>query len=173
LYVRSNKYRQGLNSISNRLRSVSNMIEKSWLSLAHETFKMKCKINIIQAGLLLLWITCSMCGVLKEANHVRVALIILLLFNHSHFVVWGKWDCIPQTYYAHCWPSNNYFTHVNQIVSRNKTQIKSMAQQNTFVQKAANKMMERRTPTVNFINVIRARFSNERCFGSFYYVTYM
>ncbi len=57
-FVCSNNYRQGLNSISNRLRSVSNMIEKSWPTLAHETFKLKCKINIIQAGLLLLW--CSM-----------------------------------------------------------------------------------------------------------------
>jgi len=53
-FVRSNNYRQGLNSISNRFRSVSNIIENSWLSLARETFKMKCKINIIQAGLLLL-----------------------------------------------------------------------------------------------------------------------
>ena len=53
-FVRSNKYRQGLNSISNRLRSISNMIEKSWPTLARETFKLKCKINIIQAGLLLL-----------------------------------------------------------------------------------------------------------------------
>jgi len=53
-FVHSNNYRQGLNSLSNRLRSVSNMIEKSWPSLAHETFKMKCKITIILAGLLLL-----------------------------------------------------------------------------------------------------------------------
>ena len=53
-FVRSNKYRQGLNSISNRLRSISNMIEKSWPTLASETLKLKCKINIIQAGLLLL-----------------------------------------------------------------------------------------------------------------------
>jgi len=57
-FVGSNNYRQGLNSISNRLRSVWNMIEKSWLSFAREMFKIKCKINIIQAGLLLLWITC-------------------------------------------------------------------------------------------------------------------
>jgi len=53
-FVRSNNYRQGFNSISNRLRSVSNMIEMSWPTLARETFKLKCKINIIQAGLLLL-----------------------------------------------------------------------------------------------------------------------
>ncbi len=52
--VCSNNYRQGLNSISNRLRSVSNMVEKSWPTLARETFKLKCKINIIQDGLLLL-----------------------------------------------------------------------------------------------------------------------
>jgi len=62
-FVCSNNCRQGFNSLSNRLRSISNKIEKSWPSLARETFKMKCKINIIQSGLLLLWITCSVCGI--------------------------------------------------------------------------------------------------------------
>jgi len=50
-FVRNNNYRQGLNSLSNRLRSISNMIEKSWLILSREMFKTKCKINIIQTGL--------------------------------------------------------------------------------------------------------------------------
>ncbi len=101
------------------------MIEKS---LERETFKIKCKINIIQAGLLLLWLSCSVCGlfVIKGANHVPVvSVILLLLFNHCHFVVWGNWYYIPQTYYALCQLLNNYFTHVNHIVlSWNKTQIK-------------------------------------------------
>jgi hypothetical protein len=36
---------------SNRLRSVSNMIEKDWIELGKEAFKLKAKINVIQGGL--------------------------------------------------------------------------------------------------------------------------
>jgi len=80
-FVCSNNYRQGLNSISNRLRSISNMIEKSWPTLALETFKLKCKISIIQAGLLMLLITCTMCVdlILNEAHHGDVASIDLII----------------------------------------------------------------------------------------------
>jgi hypothetical protein len=35
----------------NRLRSVSNMIEKEWLELSKDTFKLNVKIHIIQDGL--------------------------------------------------------------------------------------------------------------------------
>ena len=53
-FVRANYYKVGLNNISNRLRSVSNFIEKEWLKMSKESFKMKCKINVIQVQLSLL-----------------------------------------------------------------------------------------------------------------------
>jgi hypothetical protein len=53
-FVRANHYKVGLNNISNRLRSVSNFIEKERLKMSKESFKMKCKINVIQVQLSLL-----------------------------------------------------------------------------------------------------------------------
>ena len=54
VFVRSNNYKPGLNNLSNRLRTISNKIEKLWLGLSREVFKTKCKINLIQNGLSLL-----------------------------------------------------------------------------------------------------------------------
>ena len=51
VFTTSNLCRIGLNNPSNRLRSVSNMIEKGWLELGKESFKLKAKIHIIQNGL--------------------------------------------------------------------------------------------------------------------------
>ncbi len=49
VFITSNVCRIGLNNPRNRLRSVSNIIEKSWLE--REFFKLKAKICIIQNGL--------------------------------------------------------------------------------------------------------------------------
>jgi len=43
VFVRSNAKTSGLNCIINRLRLVSNKIEKSWLNLSRDSFKVKCK----------------------------------------------------------------------------------------------------------------------------------
>ena len=51
VFTTNNFCKIGLNIPSNRLRSVSNMIEKEWLGIAKESFKLKAKINIIQNGL--------------------------------------------------------------------------------------------------------------------------
>jgi hypothetical protein len=53
-FVRTNQSHAGLNNITNRLRTVTNMLHKSWLDLSRETFKLKCKKFIIQTQLLLL-----------------------------------------------------------------------------------------------------------------------
>jgi hypothetical protein len=51
VFTTNNLCKIGLNNPSNRLRSVSNMIEKDWLELSKESFKLKAKIHIIQNGL--------------------------------------------------------------------------------------------------------------------------
>ena len=54
VFIRQNTYKCGLNSVSNRLRSVSNIIKKDWLLVDRNLFKTLCKKNVIQAQLLLL-----------------------------------------------------------------------------------------------------------------------
>jgi hypothetical protein len=85
------------------------------------------KLRCEQAGLLLLWITSSVCGLFhnwrRQIMFFRSWLFYYYLIT-SLFVLWGKWYCKHQTYYALCRLLNNYFTHVNHIVlSQNETQI--------------------------------------------------
>jgi len=51
VFTTNNSCKIGLNIPSNRFRSVSDMIEKEWLSIEKESFKLKAKIHIIQNGL--------------------------------------------------------------------------------------------------------------------------
>jgi hypothetical protein len=53
-FVRINRSRAGLNSIANRLRSVTNMLDKNWIHLSRDIFKSTCKKYIIQSQLRLL-----------------------------------------------------------------------------------------------------------------------
>jgi len=53
-FVRTNKYKVGLNLLSNRLRAISKCIPKSFISQTKNQFKTFCKVNLIQKGLLLL-----------------------------------------------------------------------------------------------------------------------
>ena len=55
-FVRSNKYKVGLNLLSNRLRAITNIIPKNCLSHSKDQFKTFCKVNLIQKGLLSQWI---------------------------------------------------------------------------------------------------------------------
>ena len=50
-FVKNNKYKIGLNLLSNRLRAVSNCIPKNSMAYSKSMFKTFCKINIIQSGL--------------------------------------------------------------------------------------------------------------------------
>ena len=54
VFIRQNKYKCGLNNVSNRLQSVTNMIKKDWMLGEKNLFKTNCKKNVIQAQLLLL-----------------------------------------------------------------------------------------------------------------------
>jgi hypothetical protein len=54
VFIRQNKYKCGLNNVSNRLRSVTNMIKKDWLLVEKNLFKIHCKRSVIQVQLLLL-----------------------------------------------------------------------------------------------------------------------
>jgi hypothetical protein len=51
VFTSSNICKIGMNIPSNRLRSVSNMIEKDWMGIGKDSFKLKAKIHIIQNGL--------------------------------------------------------------------------------------------------------------------------
>jgi hypothetical protein len=50
-FVRNNRFKVGLNLLKNRLRSVTNVIDKNWIDLNVESFKLQCKIRIIQNSL--------------------------------------------------------------------------------------------------------------------------
>ena len=50
-FVRINNSRAGLNNIVNRLRSITNMLDKNWLNLSRDNFKLKCKKFIVQTQL--------------------------------------------------------------------------------------------------------------------------
>jgi hypothetical protein len=47
VFIRNNKYKVGLNRISNRMRSITNVVNKSWMNLSRNSFKKLCKDNII------------------------------------------------------------------------------------------------------------------------------
>ena len=51
VFATNNNCKIGLNIPSNRLRSVSNVIEKLWMDSERSSFKLKAKIHIIQNGL--------------------------------------------------------------------------------------------------------------------------
>jgi len=53
-FVWINQSHAGLNNIVNRLRSVTNMINKNWLQLSRDVFKSRCIQHIIQSQLILL-----------------------------------------------------------------------------------------------------------------------
>jgi len=48
VFIRQNRYKCGLNSISNRLRLVTNIIKKVWLFVEKPAFKILCKKHVIQ-----------------------------------------------------------------------------------------------------------------------------
>ena len=50
-FVRNNRYKVGLNSIHNRLRSISNIVDKNWLDKSAADYKLNCKKRIIQNSL--------------------------------------------------------------------------------------------------------------------------
>ena len=54
VFIRQNAYKCGLNTVSNRLRSVSNMIKKDWMLVDKKSFKTLCKKNVIQQQLSML-----------------------------------------------------------------------------------------------------------------------
>ena len=50
-FVRNNRFKVGLNLLKNRLRSITNIVDKSWIDLNVESFKLRSKIRIIQNSL--------------------------------------------------------------------------------------------------------------------------
>jgi len=61
-------------------------------------------VNKFQAGLPLLWITCSVCGlfIIEGGKSCLCSLncVIIKYLITCHFVIWSKWYFIPQTYYV-------------------------------------------------------------------------
>jgi hypothetical protein len=51
VFTSSNICKIGMNVPSHSLRSVINMIEKDWMGIGEDSFKLKAKIHIIQNGL--------------------------------------------------------------------------------------------------------------------------
>jgi hypothetical protein len=54
VFIRQNVYKCGLNIVSHRLRSVTGLIKKTWMSVDKAVFKTYCKKYVIQQQLLLL-----------------------------------------------------------------------------------------------------------------------
>ena len=52
LFTSSNKLRCGFNILPNRMKTISNRIEKSWFELTKDVFKQKCKLEFITKPLL-------------------------------------------------------------------------------------------------------------------------
>jgi hypothetical protein len=50
-FVRQNHFKVGLNCVENRMRSISNAIDKAWLDLSEKSYKLQCKIRVIQCSL--------------------------------------------------------------------------------------------------------------------------
>jgi len=48
LLDRNNRYRIGLNIVKNRLRSITNVVDKTWMDKNVKYFKLCCKRHIIQ-----------------------------------------------------------------------------------------------------------------------------
>ena len=46
-----NRFKVGLNCVENRMRSISNVIDKAWLELSEKSYKLQCKIRVIQNSL--------------------------------------------------------------------------------------------------------------------------
>ncbi len=51
-FVKENKYKVGLNLVNNRLNSITNVVDKKWIDLSLESYKLECKKRIIQNSLL-------------------------------------------------------------------------------------------------------------------------
>ena len=51
VFIRNNNYKVGLNRMSNRMRSITNTVCKSWILLSRDRFKKLCKDNIISLKL--------------------------------------------------------------------------------------------------------------------------
>ncbi len=66
-FVRQNWYKVGLNCVKNRMRSISNVIDKAWLDLSEKSYKLQYKICVIQSSLESLWST-NMCTILTFKN---------------------------------------------------------------------------------------------------------
>ena len=50
-FVRQNHLKVGLNCIENRMRSITNVIDKEWLNMSEKDYKLQCKICVIQYSL--------------------------------------------------------------------------------------------------------------------------
>jgi hypothetical protein len=53
-FVKTNNYKVGLNLVKDRLLSVTNIVDKKWIDLSLESYKLECKKCVIQSSLLLL-----------------------------------------------------------------------------------------------------------------------
>ncbi len=71
-FVRQNRFKVGLNCIENRMRSLNNVIDKNWLELSIENYKLKCKIRIIQHSLESMWVSkqCRWIWLLKTCYNI-------------------------------------------------------------------------------------------------------
>jgi hypothetical protein len=49
--TKTQEMRRGLNCVENRMRSISNVIDKAWLDLSEMSYKLQFKICVIQDSL--------------------------------------------------------------------------------------------------------------------------
>ena len=56
----NNTYRCGLNCLPNRLKSITNEIDKDWVDLTRDVYKMRCKKRLITEKLIMMrWSDCN------------------------------------------------------------------------------------------------------------------
>ncbi len=66
-FVRQNRFKVGLNCVENRMRSISNVIDKYWLDLSEKSYKLQCKIRVIQSSSESMW-SSNICTVMTFKN---------------------------------------------------------------------------------------------------------
>ena len=67
VFVRNQRYEAGKNILLNRFAELNNKIDKSWLNLSLETYKIKCKILFLETTIWIINMNSDQC--MWSANH--------------------------------------------------------------------------------------------------------
>ena len=74
----NNRYKCGLNCISNRFKSVSNEINKDWIDQSRDSYKTNCKKRLITDKLMLMWLRGNCIYLVNDISFIESFIILLL-----------------------------------------------------------------------------------------------